>query len=201
MGLDLRSMKSTPGELFVAPSTHLHLASLVNKHRPVCTSRSYPINWKNVSLQACSYQETPRKVSRQFSLQNISYLSRPRRQGYRGLFPLHNGTTSHTSKGTQRYLKKLEIKTLQHPPCSPDISPRDYAVFSPLKKRLRGHHFATLQDLRNEAMRILKKEFKAEFYAKAIFGLKERWQTACDNKSEYLTHSRLNAAHYKCRTE
>ena len=132
---------------------------------------------------------------------NNAYLSRPREQRHRGLFLLHDGATSHTSKETQRHLKKLEIKTLEHPPYSPDISPCDYAVFGPLKKRLRGQHFPTLQALQNEATRILKEEFKPEFYEKAIFRLKKRWQTVCDYKGEYLTHSRLNAANYNYRTE
>ena len=130
---------------------------------------------------------------------NKTYLSRPRRKRHRGLFLLHDGATSHTSEETQRHLKTL--KTLQHPPYSPDISPCDYAVFGPLRKMLRGHRFATLQALQNEATRILKDEFKAEFYEKAIFRLKERWQAVRDHKGEYLTHSRLNASRYKYRTE
>ena len=97
---------------------------------------------------------------------------------------------------TKEHLRKLDIKTLQHPPYSPDISPCDHAVFGPLKRKLRGQRFATLQDLQNEARHILKEEFKREFYEKAIFDLKKRWQTVkCDG--EYLTHSRLSAAHYE----
>jgi len=125
-----------------------------------------------------------------------AYLSRDRRHKHRGLLLIHDGATSHTSIKTKEHLRKLDLKTLQHPPYSPDISPCDYAVFGPLKKMLRGKHFATLQALQDEATRILKEEFKPEFYKKAIFDLKKRWQTV-KRDGEYLTHSRLNAAHYE----
>ena len=85
--------------------------------------------------------------------------------------------------------KHCNIRHIRRIPC-------DYAVFGPLKRKLRGQRFATLQDLQNEIRRILKEEFKREFYEKAIFDLKKRWQTVkCDG--EYLTHSRLSAAHYE----
>jgi histone-lysine N-methyltransferase SETMAR len=96
---------------------------------------------------------------------------------------------------TKEHLRKLDLKTLQHPPYSPDISPCDYAVFGPLKRKLRGQRFATLQALQDKARHILKEEFKTEFYEKAIFDLKKRWQTVKHN-GEYLTHSRLSAALY-----
>ena len=130
-----------------------------------------------------------------------SYLSRRRGQKHRGVFLLHDGATSHTSEETRSHLKNLSIKTLQHPPYSPDISPCDYGVFGELKKRLRGERFPTVQALQDKARHILKDVFKPPFYENVMFRLKERWQTICDNRGEYLTHSRLNAARYKHHTK
>ena len=56
MGPDLRSMRSTLGELFVAPSTHPRLVSLVNNHRlfvhhdHTLTDGDGFVEWRNVVL-------------------------------------------------------------------------------------------------------------------------------------------------------
>jgi len=52
--------------------------------------------------------------------------------------------TSNTSTGT---LDQCGFQVLQHPPYSPDLAPSDFALFSYLKKQLRGHQFTSVDDL------------------------------------------------------
>ena len=42
---------------------------------------------------------------------------------------------------TQEKLDKIHWKTSEHPPYSPDLSPRDYHMFGPLREELGGRHF------------------------------------------------------------
>lgn len=129
---------------------------------------------------------------------NKIYLDKRKNQKHLGVHLIHDGASSHTSYETKERLQRLNINTLQHPPYSPDISPCDYAVFGPLKKRLRGHRFATLEALQNKARHILENEFVTDFYKKAISDLELRWRTIIDDEGEYLTHSRLKAKRCEC---
>lgn len=133
-------------------------------------------------------------------LLNTKYPFKRPNQKHLGVSLIHDGASSHTSHKTKERLQGIGINTLQHPPYSPDISPCDYAVFGPLKRMLRGQHFDTLQDLQNEARRILE-EFDAKFYETAIFDLEKRWRTVCSYDGDYLTHTRLNSEYCECCTE
>ena len=53
----------------------------------------------------------------------------------------HNNARRHTAELTKEKFDKIRQKTQQHPPYSPDLSPRDYHVFGPLKEELGGRHF------------------------------------------------------------
>jgi transposase len=47
---------------------------------------------------------------------------------------------------------------LPHPPYSPDLALLDFHLFPEMKKRLRGHHFHSNEDVQNE----VKKWFHAQ---------------------------------------
>ena len=132
---------------------------------------------------------------------NKKHMSKRRSQKHLGAFLIHDGASSHTSKLATKHLEEIKIETLQHPPYSSDLSPCDYAIFGSLKEKLRGQRFDTLQNLQSEAKRILKDEFSAEFYQKAISGLETRWQTVYRRRGDYLTHFDLTGEHCECCDE
>jgi transposase len=44
----------------------------------------------------------------------------------------------HTANNVTKFLAKNNIRTLQHPPYSPDLAPADYFLFRRLKSDLAG---------------------------------------------------------------
>jgi len=59
------------------------------------------------------------------------------------------------------------VRTLYHPPYSPDLSPPDYFLFPKLKINLKGLHFADVAEVQeavtDELKRVQKEEFGAAF--------------------------------------
>ena len=53
----------------------------------------------------------------------------------RGVILLHDNSRSHTANTITTHLQKFKWEVLSHPPYSPDLSPCDYAIFGPLKRR------------------------------------------------------------------
>ena len=58
-------------------------------------------------------------------------------------------------------LASRKIKTIDHPPYSPDLAPCDFWLFSGHKRSLRGNRYSTkdeVEEAANEYFRSLKKE-------------------------------------------
>jgi len=56
---------------------------------------------------------------------------------------LHDNAPAHRRLATQKKLVYLGFQCLDHPPCSPDLAPSDYHLFSGLKKQLKGSRFSS----------------------------------------------------------
>ncbi len=69
---------------------------------------------------------------------------------------LHGNDSSHTAKLTIQYLNSNKIKTLPHPPYSPNLAMCDIWLFSGLKCDLRGFTFGSLQALDEAVMAYLE---------------------------------------------
>ncbi|CAH2005294.1 unnamed protein product [Acanthoscelides obtectus] len=52
-----------------------------------------------------------------------------------------DNASSHTAQKTRQYLTAENVKLLDHPPYSPDLSPNDFFTFPKIKNRLRGQRF------------------------------------------------------------
>ena len=55
---------------------------------------------------------------------------------------MHDNAPADWALATQKKLAYLGFQCLDHPPCSLDLAPLDYHLFSGLKKQLKGHHFS-----------------------------------------------------------
>jgi len=62
-------------------------------------------------------------------------------------------------------LTPKNVTTLYDPPYSPDLSPPDYFLFSKLKMKLKGFHFAVVAEIQEAVTDELKKALKEEFSA------------------------------------
>ncbi|GFW42481.1 mariner Mos1 transposase [Trichonephila clavipes] len=56
---------------------------------------------------------------------------------------LHDNAHSHTANTVKTTLQQFRWETLEHPPYSSDLSPRDFHVFGLQKLAISGHRFTT----------------------------------------------------------
>jgi hypothetical protein len=82
----------------------------------------------------------------------------------------HDTAQSHTSSFTREFLTKNNITVVPCPPSSPDLAPCDFSV-SPLKMKLRGCHFDTVEMIEAELQAVLNTLTEHDF--QDAF---ERWQ-------------------------
>ncbi|GFW56812.1 histone-lysine N-methyltransferase SETMAR [Trichonephila clavipes] len=66
-----------------------------------------------------------------------------------GMVLLHDNVRPRVFLVTQTELDKFKWETLDHPPCSLEMSPCDFHVFGPLKKHLKGKRFNSDDVLRD----------------------------------------------------
>jgi histone-lysine N-methyltransferase SETMAR len=52
-----------------------------------------------------------------------------------------------TANSVRNTLQRFGWEVLQHPPYSPDLSPCDFHIFGDLKRDIRGHRFASDEDV------------------------------------------------------
>jgi histone-lysine N-methyltransferase SETMAR len=57
----------------------------------------------------------------------------------------HDNARPHVALETRKFLEARKVKTLPHPPYSPDLAPCDFWLFKHIKGQLRGRIFATKQ--------------------------------------------------------
>jgi histone-lysine N-methyltransferase SETMAR len=85
----------------------------------------------------------------------------------RDFFLLHDNAPAHKAASFCQFLTPKIVRTLYHPPHSPDLSPLDYFLFPKLKMKLEGLHFADVATIQvgvtDELNRVQKEEFSEAF--------------------------------------
>ena len=61
----------------------------------------------------------------------------------------------HNSILVTNYLSKIGIKTVPHPPCSPDLAPCDFWLFSKLKENLRSCRYETIEEMKEAVTKVI----------------------------------------------
>ena len=74
-----------------------------------------------------------------------------------------NVAPAHTALATKAFLDENGLKTLPHPPYSPDLSPCDFWLFPILKEKLRGRRFENDNELEAATGEALEKIPKKDF--------------------------------------
>ena len=97
----------------------------------------------------------------------------------------HDNARPQTSRQTQDALAQLKLPALPHPAYSPDLAPSDYFLFLQLKKRLKGNHYDSDEEV-VAAVRQLCREQSPELFADGIRQLVRRWQLCVDRDGDYV---------------
>ena len=61
----------------------------------------------------------------------------------------------HNSSLITNYLTKMGIKTVPYPPYSPNLAPCDFWLFPKLKKKLRGCHYETIEEMKEAVTKVI----------------------------------------------
>ena len=73
---------------------------------------------------------------------------------------------SHRALVTREFLAHNSIITLPHPPCSPDLAPCDFFLFSKMKMQLKGRRFDRVEEIQRESQNVLGTLREQEFPAR-----------------------------------
>ena len=83
----------------------------------------------------------------------------------------HDNAPPHTSLETRMALDRLSLRTLLHPPYSPDLAPSDFFLFPKLKDYLKGNRYETDEDVKDAVLSWCRDK-TADFFADGI----QHWQ-------------------------
>ena len=89
----------------------------------------------------------------------------------------HDNAPSHTLLVVQQFLAQKSIPIITRTPYSLDFAPSDFWLFSTLKMGLKGKHFATMGDIKSNAMAKLRKIPKEAFCQ--CFRQWQNWWSKC----------------------
>ena len=84
------------------------------------------------------------------------------------------------------YLTKMGIKTVPHPPYSPDFAPCDFWLFPKLKKNLRGCRYETNEEMIEAVTKVIDMPTQKQLYG-AFHNLLERYNKCIRAAGDYFT--------------
>ena len=80
----------------------------------------------------------------------------------------------HNSILVTDYLKNMGIKTVPHPPYSPDLAPCDFWLFPKLKEKLTGCRYETIEETKEAVTKVIDTLTQGDFHG-ALQKLLERY--------------------------
>ncbi len=106
-------------------------------------------------------------------------------EGNRSFLLHQDNAPAHVAVPTLAKFGEWGIDLLAHPPYSPDLAPCDFTLFPKLKQDLRGRRFQNLQQLQNEAKRLLH-SYPEEFFTQCFSDLVTRWNKCVAVDGDYF---------------
>ena len=58
----------------------------------------------------------------------------------------------------------MDIKTVPHPPFSPDLAPCDFWLFPKLKEKLRGCRYETIEEMKEAVTKVIDMLTQEDFH-------------------------------------
>ena len=90
-------------------------------------------------------------------------------KGWSGVHLLHDNASSHKCEVVKSFLASEKVKVLNHPPYSPDLSPRDFFLFPRLKKMLSGSKYMSRSSLGSTIDQCLQQIPKEDYSVAPIY--------------------------------
>lgn len=136
-----------------------------------------PHKWAGCDIFAIAFQVLSR---------NFIAAMRKKRPGLLNDYLLHqDNAPSHKSAYTQAMMDKLNMKTVDHPPYSPDLAPNDFYLFPTLKAELRGRRMGSIEEIQNTVCSVFKSIPKDSF-RRSFLTWVHRWEKCLRYKGEYF---------------
>ena len=99
-----------------------------------------------------------------------------------GVLLQHDNAQPHTAYSTVATIQDLSFECLTYPPYSPDLAPRDFNVFGPLKEAMGGKSFRSDEEVQRAVYEWLHSRPKGFFF----------WRYPCTSKAlEHLYGTKL----------
>ncbi len=99
---------------------------------------------------------------------------------------LHNNAPAHTVTPTFAAMVETSMKTVSHPPYSPDLAPADFWFFPYLKSQIRGKIFPNVLALQDALMEIISKMPWSLFHQAMHVTLPYRWRKCITAWGDYF---------------
>ncbi|GFS15908.1 mariner Mos1 transposase [Elysia marginata] len=97
----------------------------------------------------------------------------------------HDNARPHTSLETRTAIDRLGLRTLPHPPYSPDLASSDFFLFPKLKDYLKGNRYETDEDVKNAVLSWCRDK-TADFFADGIQQVVRRWRLCIERDGDYV---------------
>ena len=91
----------------------------------------------------------------------------------------------HAPGAVSEILEKYGWQVFSHPPYSPDMSLPGFDLFPKLKKRLLRKRFRSIEEVSNEATRVIRR-INNEGVVTGIQGLPKRWTAVIKHNGDYI---------------
>ena len=99
---------------------------------------------------------------------------------------LHDNAPGHTAVLTFAAMVETSMKTVSHPPYSPDLAPADFWLFPYLKSQIRGRIFLSVPALQDGLMEVIGWMPRRMFHECIHEMLPHRWRKCIAAKGNYF---------------
>ncbi len=99
---------------------------------------------------------------------------------------LHDNAPGHTATPTFAAMVETSMKTVPHPPYSPDLAPADFWLFPYLKSQIRGCIFPSVPALQDGLMEVIGHMPRSIFHKCIHETLPNRWRKCLAAKGDYF---------------
>jgi len=91
---------------------------------------------------------------------------------------------AHTALSVREFLATKQITVLEHPACSPDLTPSEFCLFPKIKEILKGRHFDDNDDIRcnTSALKVIPQNQ----FQNCLEGWTRCWHQCIASQGEYF---------------
>ena len=125
------------------------------------------------------YVEVLRKSRKRFRWKRPALFKSGQWHFHQDSAPVHNSIL------VTDYLTKMGIKTIPHPPYSPDLAPGDICLFPKLKEKLRGCRYETIEEMKEAVTKVIDTLTQEDFHG-TFQKLLERYNKCVATGGDYF---------------